>query len=67
MNKITALALLVVGIVLLIFGLNSSDSVASNLSETVTGSPTDKSIWLIALGAIGIITGGLSLVFRRSS
>lgn len=63
MNKITSLALLVAGIVLLVFGLNSADSAASAVSEAVTGAPTDKSIWLIVLGIIGILSGGAGLVF----
>src|SRR5690606_19740822 len=55
MNKISSLALFVAGLVLLIFGLNSADSAASSVSEAVTGAPTDKSIWLIVLGIIGLI------------
>ena len=67
MSKIPALAILVVGVVLLVFGLQSSDSITSNVSQAVTGAPTDKSIWLIVLGVIGVLSGGLGLVFRRSS
>ncbi len=58
MNKITSLALFVAGIVLLVFGLQSSDSAASSVSEAFTGAPTDKSIWLIVLGVIGLLSGG---------
>ncbi len=66
MNRIASLALLIVGVLLLLFGLNASDSVASNISETVSGTPTDKSIWLIVLGVLGIISGGLGFIFRRT-
>lgn len=68
MNKITSLALFAAGIVLLVFGLNSADSVSSDISEAVTGSPTDKSIWLIVLGIIGLLSGGAGLFIggRRS-
>ncbi|MEJ1974490.1 MAG: DUF3185 family protein [Lacunisphaera sp.] len=59
--------LLVVGIVLLIFGINAHDSVASSAKEVVTGTPTDKSIWLIVLGVIGILVGGINSLFRRSN
>lgn len=65
MNKITSIILLVVGIVLLIFGLNSADSVSSEISNAVTGSPTDKSIWLIILGTAGTLAGGLGLFLGR--
>ena len=67
MNKALSIAILVVGVVLLIFGINAHDSLASSAKEVVTGSPTDKSIWLIVLGIIGIIVGGLSSFFGRST
>lgn len=67
MNKALSIALLIVGVVLLIFGLNAHDSLASSAKEAVTGAPTDKSIWLIVLGIIGIIVGGLSSFFGRSN
>jgi LPXTG-motif cell wall-anchored protein len=66
MSKIPALAFLIVGVVLLVFGFNASESVASEVSNAVTGTPTDKSIWLIALGALGVLTGGVWLFVRRS-
>lgn len=61
MNKASSLALLAVGVILLVFGLNSADSVSSEVTEAFTGSPTDKSIWLIVLGVIGIISGGAGM------
>lgn len=66
MSKPIALAVLVVGAVLLIWGINSANSAGSEVSEALTGSPTDKSIWLIALGALGAIAGGVSLFRRRA-
>lgn len=66
MNKALAIAILVTGIVLLVFGINAQDSVASNAKEMVTGNPTDKSMWLIVLGLIGVIIGGLNAFFGRS-
>jgi len=65
MNKILSIALLIVGVILLIYGLNANNSFASSVSNTVNGNPTDKTIWLIALGALGIILGGGGLLFRR--
>lgn len=66
MSKALALAILVVGVVLLIWGINSSNSAGSEITEAVTGSPTDKSMWLIALGALGAIAGAFSLFRRRA-
>jgi Mn2+/Fe2+ NRAMP family transporter len=66
MNKAISIAILIAGIVLLVFGINAQDSLASNAKEVVTGTPTDKSMWFIVLGLIGIIVGGLNSFFGRS-
>jgi Mn2+/Fe2+ NRAMP family transporter len=66
MNKALSIAILIAGIVLLVFGINEQDSLASSAKEVVTGTPTDKSMWLIVLGLIGIIVGGLNSFFGRS-
>jgi uncharacterized membrane protein HdeD (DUF308 family) len=66
MPKSIALAVLVVGAVLLVWGINSANSAGSEVTEALTGSPTDKSMWLIALGALGAIAGAVSLFRRRA-
>jgi len=66
MSKIPSVAFLIVGILLLVYGLDASNSLTSSVSNAVTGSPTNKSIWLIVLGVIGILSGGFGLFFRRS-
>ncbi len=66
MPRITSIALLIAGIILLVYGLNASDSVSSSVSRAVSGTPTDKTVWLIALGVIGVVTGGFGLVFRKA-
>lgn len=66
MSKIPAIAILVVGIILLVYGLDASNSVSSSFTQAVSGTPTNKSIWLIATGVIGIISGGFGLFFRRA-
>jgi hypothetical protein len=67
MNRSIALALLVVGVVLIGFGLSASDSLGSDFSRFFTGSPTDKTIWLLiggiilaAVGAGGLLRGSRS-------
>lgn len=65
MNKTISLVFLVIGVVLLIYGLNASDSVASSVSEAVTGTPTDRSMWLIILGAVGVVVGGVGFFAGR--
>jgi hypothetical protein len=65
MNKAISLALLVGGIMLIVWGLNASDSVGSSFSRFFTGSPTDKSMWLLIGGVVAAIAG-LAGLFRGS-
>ena len=67
MSKIVYVALIVVGVVLLIYGLNASSSVSSSVSRAVSGTPTNRSIWLIVLGILGVIVGGLGAIFHRNT
>ena len=62
MNKNISVALLVVGIILLAFGLNAYHSTSSDVSRFFTGSPTDKALWLLIGGAAAGIIGFLGLV-----
>lgn len=57
--------LIVVGVVLLIFGFQASDSLASDFSRFFTGNPTDRSMWLIAGGTVAIVAGICTAVFWR--
>jgi len=66
MSKIPSIAFLAVGILLLVYGLNASNSFSSSVSQAVSGSPSDKSIWLIVLGIVGIVSGGFGLFFRKA-
>ena len=57
MNRYVGVALLVAGVALLILGINASDSFASDVSRFFTGSPTNKSIWLLIAGSASLIAG----------
>ncbi|HEX3799881.1 MAG TPA: DUF3185 family protein [Verrucomicrobiae bacterium] len=57
MNKIISLALLAGGIVLIIIGINSSNSFGSDVSRFFTGSPTNKAIWLLIGGVVAAVAG----------
>jgi len=65
MNRGIGIALLIVGVVLVVYGLNASDSVSSNISRTFTGAPTNKTLWLLLGGAASAITGAV-MTFRRA-
>jgi LPXTG-motif cell wall-anchored protein len=59
------MALLVVSGVLLTFGMHASASLGSRLSELVTGTPSDRTIWLLLAGVAAILGLGLLLTGRR--
>jgi hypothetical protein len=63
MNKLISLGLLVGGIVLIIYGTSASDSISSSCSRFFTGSPTDKTMWLL-IGGIVAAAVGLFGLFR---
>lgn len=65
MNKIVSLALLIGGVILIIYGVSASESIGSDLSRFFTGSPTDRTIWFLVGGAIAAGVG-LAGVLRDS-
>ncbi|HVU23089.1 MAG TPA: DUF3185 family protein [Opitutus sp.] len=65
MSRFLGLVLLIVGGVLIHYGWEAHESAASAISDTVTGSPTSKSIWLLVLGFTAAAWGLWSVVRRR--
>jgi hypothetical protein len=65
MNKGIGIALIVIGVILFIYGINASDSAGSGISRIFTGAPTNKTLWLL-LGGIGSAIVGAVLTFRPS-
>ncbi len=58
--RIVGIVMLVVGLILLYFGFQASDSFGEQVHETVTGRYTDDTMWyLIGGGALAV--GGLLL------
>ena len=64
MNKPLSVALLIIGAILLFYGLRAGDSVGSDVSRAVTGTPTDKTVWFLAGGVIAGVVGLYGLVRR---
>jgi len=67
MNRIISLAILIGGIVLIVYGVKATHSVGSDFARLFSGSPTEKSIWLLiggcvvsAIGAGGLLRGSKS-------
>jgi hypothetical protein len=61
-NKAVSLALLVGGVLLLIFGVGASNALGSDISRFFTGSPTDKAIWMLVGGAVLSVIGLVGLL-----
>ncbi len=63
MNKAIPLALLVGGVILMIIGINATNSFSSDVSRFFTGSPTDKAVWMLIGGMVATVVG-LVLTWR---
>jgi hypothetical protein len=57
MRQIIGIAFLVAGIVLLCLAYDSYHSAASGVSRVVTGTSTDKTLWLVVGGILGSLIG----------
>jgi hypothetical protein len=64
-NRILGLAVLVAGLVLLGFAWHASDAPVEQVSETLTGSYTDQTMWYWVVGAAAAIGGGALALFGR--
>lgn len=62
MQKMISAALLVGGLVLLYFGYQETQSFGNEVNEFVTGSPDDRSMWMMGGGAAIAIAGLVGLV-----
>ena len=57
MLKVISIALIVGGIILLIFGIDAWNSLESDVSNLVSGTPTSRSIWFVVSGVVAVIVG----------
>jgi uncharacterized membrane protein YidH (DUF202 family) len=62
MNKAVGIALLAVGIMLIIFGVNASNSVNSDVSRFFNGRPTNETIWFLVGGVAACVIGVVALL-----
>jgi len=60
-RSIVGAVLLVVGIVLFVIGMNSSESVVDQVNKTFTGRFTEATTWYIVGGIASGVLGGLLL------
>ena len=57
MKQFIGIAFLGVGIILLCLAYNSYHSAASGVSRVMTGTSTDKTLWLTVGGVLGTVIG----------
>lgn len=65
MSRLISFAFLILGVVLIIYGVSASESISSDFSRLFTGAPTDRTLWLFCGGLIACLIG-LYGVFRGS-
>ena len=65
MNKFVSLALIVGGVILVVLGVTAMESFSSDVSRFFTGSPTDKSVWLLIGGSVAVLAGISGIAFFR--
>lgn len=63
-NKIIGIILLVLGGVLVFFGLNATEAPMEELSEAVTGRYTDQTMYYLVGGAVSAVVG-LVLLLKK--
>jgi len=63
-TRLLGIVILAVGIVLLGFGISSSQAVSEKVMNDVVGHYTDHTMWYI-IGGIAMIVGGAALAFSR--
>ena len=64
-RKLAGIVLLVVGLVLLYFGWQASQSVSGQLTETLTGRYGDETMWYLIGGAVAVVAGGFLAFSKR--
>jgi uncharacterized membrane protein len=62
-QRILGIVLLVVGVAVLIYGMNASHSLADRVSDTFTGRFTEATTWYIIGGAASGLLGLLLVAF----
>ena len=64
-TKIFGIVLLVVGVVLLFFGYQSSQAIGDQITEAFTGRFTDATMWYLLGGAAAVVAGVFLTFFKK--
>lgn len=61
-RKIIGLCILVIGVILLVFGYNQTQSLSGEMGEALTGRYSDETMLYLILGAVAVVAGlGIAL------
>lgn len=61
-RKIIGLCILVIGVILLVFGFNQTQSLSGEMGEALTGRYSDETMLYLILGAVAVVAGlGITL------
>jgi hypothetical protein len=63
MHRAVGLAFVAVAVLLIILGINASQGLTSRFSETFSGTPSNRALWLLIGGAASGVVG-LILTFK---
>jgi uncharacterized membrane protein len=64
-QRILGIVLLVIGLALIVVGMNASDSIADRWSNFFTGHYTDTTVWYLVAGIASAIVGLVLATFGR--
>jgi drug/metabolite transporter (DMT)-like permease len=64
-SQILGISVLVLGAVLLGFAYNASEAPVDQLSNTLTGRYTDRTMWYILAGIVAVAGGGFLAIFGK--
>ncbi|MCC5824671.1 DUF3185 family protein [Alkalimonas sp.] len=64
MQRIIGIAALIAGAILLYFAYTEYNSTASQITEAITGNPTDNTVLYLVSGAVAAVIG-LGLLLRK--
>ncbi len=64
-SKLLGIILLVVGVIVLLFGFNASQSLGDQVTETLTGRFTDETMWYIIGGTVAVVVGSFLALGRK--
>jgi TRAP-type C4-dicarboxylate transport system permease small subunit len=67
MNRIASVLVLIAGLVILGVGVNAANSVTSETATALTGTPTDRALWLMIGGGAVALFGLIGLIRSLSA